>query len=94
MIEHEVLDAGLGDADDDDFELSETFDSQLPEHRYLDREVSWLAFNQRVLELAEDPRLPVLERAVEERRLADQPVLRELLPVRERLLEHREHPHP
>lgn len=63
MIEHEVLDAGLGDADDDDFELSETFDSQLPEHRYLDREVSWLAFNQRVLELAEDPRLPVLERA-------------------------------
>ncbi|TDN92141.1 RNA degradosome polyphosphate kinase [Microbacterium sp. BK668] len=63
MIEHEVLDAGLGDADDDDFELSETFDSQLPEHRYLDREISWLAFNQRVLELAEDPRLPVLERA-------------------------------
>ena len=58
-----MLDAGLGDADDDDFELSETFDSQLPEHRYLDREVSWLAFNQRVLELAEDPRLPVLERA-------------------------------
>lgn len=63
MIEHDVLDAGLGDADDDDFELSETFDSQLPEHRYLDREVSWLAFNQRVLELAEDRRLPVLERA-------------------------------
>ncbi|MEU1970716.1 RNA degradosome polyphosphate kinase [Microbacterium sp. NPDC019599] len=63
MIEHEVLDAGLGDADDDDFELSEAFDSQLPEHRYLDRELSWLAFNQRVLELAEDPRIPVLERA-------------------------------
>jgi polyphosphate kinase len=63
MIEHEVLDSGLGDADDDDFELSESFDSQLPEHRYLDREVSWLAFNQRVLELAEDPRLPALERA-------------------------------
>ncbi|MFH8249386.1 RNA degradosome polyphosphate kinase [Microbacterium sp. B2969] len=63
MIEHEVLDAGLGDADDDDFELSETFDSQLPDGRYLDRELSWLAFNQRVLELAEDPHLPVLERA-------------------------------
>ena len=55
MIEHEVLDAGLGDADDDDFDLSEAFDSQLPDNRYLDRELSWLAFNQRVLELAEDP---------------------------------------
>ncbi|MGO1570389.1 MAG: RNA degradosome polyphosphate kinase [Canibacter sp.] len=31
--------------------------------RYVDRELSWLAFNQRVLELAEDPRLPALERA-------------------------------
>ena len=30
--------------------------------RFLDRELSWLAFNQRVLELAEDDRLPVLER--------------------------------
>ena len=63
MIEHDVLDAGLGDADDDDFDLSEVFDSQLPDNRYLDRELSWLAFNQRVLELAEDPALPVLERA-------------------------------
>ena len=63
MIEHEVLDAGLGDADDDDFDTSEVFDSQLPENRYLDRELSWLAFNQRVLELAEDTTLPVLERA-------------------------------
>src|SRR5690606_11024100 len=26
-------------------------------------EISWLAFNQRVLELAEDPELPLLERA-------------------------------
>ncbi|WP_347976258.1 RNA degradosome polyphosphate kinase [Microbacterium sp. ProA8] len=63
MIEPEVLDAGLGDADDDDFDLSEVFDSQLPDHRYLDRELSWLAFNLRVLELAEDPNLPTLERA-------------------------------
>jgi len=35
----------------------------LREDRFLDRELSWLAFNQRVLELAEDPSLPVLERA-------------------------------
>jgi polyphosphate kinase len=30
--------------------------------RFLDRELSWLAFNQRVLELAEDPKLYLLER--------------------------------
>ena len=63
MIGNEVLDTGLGDADDDDFDLSEVADSQLPDNRYLDRELSWLAFNRRVLELAEDPSLPVLERA-------------------------------
>ena len=38
-------------------------DGTLPNNRYLDRELSWLAFNQRVLELAEDPQLPLLERA-------------------------------
>ncbi len=32
------------------------------EERYLDRELSWLAFNFRVLELAEDPDQPLLER--------------------------------
>jgi polyphosphate kinase len=35
----------------------------LPDDRFSDRELSWLAFNQRVLELAEDPDVPALERA-------------------------------
>jgi polyphosphate kinase len=34
----------------------------LPSGRYFDREESWLRFNQRVLELAEDESLPLLER--------------------------------
>src|SRR3982074_3747952 len=33
------------------------------ESRYLNRELSWLDFNARVLALAEDPDVPVLERA-------------------------------
>ncbi len=37
--------------------------ADLPDDRYLDRELSWLAFNQRVLQLAEDPTTPLLERA-------------------------------
>jgi polyphosphate kinase len=35
----------------------------LPPDRFADRELSWLAFNERVLELAEDDSLPLLERA-------------------------------
>jgi polyphosphate kinase len=34
----------------------------LPDDRYLDREQSWVRFNQRVLELAEDESVPLLER--------------------------------
>src|ERR1700712_3947850 len=60
-----TMDAGVGsDYLDDDFEIVEDpNDPALPEGRYLDRELSWLAFNRRVLELAEDPSIPVLERA-------------------------------
>jgi polyphosphate kinase len=55
-------DSGLTDFDDDFDPLVEKIDPALPDDRYLDRELSWLAFNQRVLELAEDETLPVLER--------------------------------
>ncbi|WP_200171903.1 RNA degradosome polyphosphate kinase [Tomitella cavernea] len=37
-------------------------DTDLPHDRYLNRELSWLDFNSRVLALAEDSSLPVLER--------------------------------
>ncbi|WP_020170787.1 RNA degradosome polyphosphate kinase [Gordonia polyisoprenivorans] len=37
--------------------------ADLPEDRYLNRELSWLDFNSRVLALAEDTSLPLLERA-------------------------------
>src|ERR1700742_2605463 len=36
--------------------------AELPADRYLDREQSWVLFNQRVLELAEDEQTPLLER--------------------------------
>jgi polyphosphate kinase len=38
-------------------------EDELPEDRYLNRELSWLDFNARVLALAEDTSLPLLERA-------------------------------
>jgi polyphosphate kinase len=57
-------DAGLAtDSLDDDYDTTWVDDGTLPPGRYLDRELSWLAFNTRVLELAEDPELPLLERA-------------------------------
>ena len=42
--------------------LKEDFAGDLPPGRFLDRELSWLAFNKRVLDLADDPGLPLLDR--------------------------------
>jgi polyphosphate kinase len=43
-------------------EQGEVLAPDLPDDRFLDRQESWLQFNQRVLELAEDPAIPLLER--------------------------------
>src|SRR5262245_36711527 len=47
------------------FDVEPPYDASAPDldpDRFLDRELSWLNFNTRVLELAEDPGLPLLER--------------------------------
>ena len=52
-------------ASPDEFDVDPPFDpaeSTLPHDRFLDRELSWIAFNARVLELSKDDSLPLLER--------------------------------
>ena len=49
----------------DEFDVDPPYDASegaLPDDRFLDRELSWIAFNARVLELAELESLPLLER--------------------------------
>ncbi|MCU1411872.1 MAG: degradosome polyphosphate kinase [Rhodoglobus sp.] len=61
-----LADAGAATDSLDEYDLDESSsidDGTLPSDRFLDRELSWLAFNQRVLDLAEDADLPLLERA-------------------------------
>src|SRR3954468_24300927 len=48
-------------ATDENFESDDA--PELPEDRFLNRELSWLDFNARVLALAEDPETQLLERA-------------------------------
>ena len=66
MDSSDLADPGAATDSLDEYDLDESSsvdDGTLPADRYLDRELSWLAFNQRVLELAEDDKLPLLERA-------------------------------
>ncbi|MEH0824564.1 RNA degradosome polyphosphate kinase [Micromonospora sp. CPCC 205714] len=59
----EVLDAGERPAPPAGPDGEPPAVAPLPEDRFLNRELSWLDFNARVLTLAEDPRTPLLERA-------------------------------
>src|SRR5215813_8310874 len=63
VVRSEPISAGVDPLDDGDQPLLTVLDDPLPEDRYLNRELSWLDFNARVLTLAEDPEIPLLERA-------------------------------
>lgn len=54
--------SALSPVSEDAAERMRKADEELPADRFLDRELSWLAFNQRVLELSQDPELPLLDR--------------------------------
>ncbi|MGB3413311.1 MAG: polyphosphate kinase 1, partial [Microbacteriaceae bacterium] len=58
----EITDLSGSESFVDDYYVTEVINKNLPKYRYLDRELSWLAFNQRVLELAKDEQIPLLER--------------------------------
>jgi polyphosphate kinase len=58
----EYADALAEDLDEARTSTDLPVDPELPTERFLDREASWLDFNRRVLELAQDRRVPLLER--------------------------------
>ena len=53
----------IAETDKNDKRALQAGEEPLPNDRFFDRELSWLKFNKRVLELAQDEDLPVIERA-------------------------------
>ena len=53
----------IAETDKNDRRELQAGEEPLPNDRFFDRELSWLKFNKRVLELAQDEDLPIIERA-------------------------------
>ena len=53
----------IAETDKNDKRELQAGEEPLPNDRFFDRELSWLTFNKRVLELAQDEDLPIIERA-------------------------------
>lgn len=53
----------IAETDKNDKRELQVGEEPLPNDRFFDRELSWLKFNKRVLELAQDEDLPIIERA-------------------------------